>query len=168
MVRRGHDEVATQARVAYEARSGIEWLRAVERGELVVPGAVADLGVRLVEVDAGRVVCEMTLEPRHLNAMDLVFGGTLAAFADMAAGLAVISILPEGTMAPTLEVKVNFVRPATLADAVVRAEATVLSTGRTTALAQVRVVDREGRLLAFATSTAALVPMTAGDGPDPR
>ena len=49
--------------------------------------------------------------------------------------------------------KVNFLRPLTHATGEVRGVATVIYSGRTTALAEGRIEDAGGKLYAFATST---------------
>jgi len=141
-----------------DLRTGREWLDAVHRGEIVVPGAFEDLGIRLLTVEDGRVTYEMTLDERHLNALGVAFGGVIAALVDMAAGLAVITRTPPGRVAPTLDMKVNFVRPAVLAEPLLRAEGTVLAIDDRTALADARVVDERGRLIAYGTATCSVVP----------
>ncbi len=159
MVISSGDNGPSPARRDFESLKGHDWLLATARGDIPAPEVFEDMGLRLLEVEEGRVTCEMRLQSRHINVMDVAFGGTIAALADMSTGLAVVSITPEGFVAPTLEIKVNFVRPAVLAEPLLRAEGTVLSKGRTTVLAKTEIRDERNRLLAFATATFSLVPM---------
>jgi uncharacterized protein (TIGR00369 family) len=72
-------------------------------------------------------------------------------------GCAVHSLLPPGVGYTTLELKVNFLRAMTRDTGPVRAEGKVLHAGSRTALAEARLVDAGGKLLAHATSTCMIL-----------
>lgn len=141
--------------------TGIEWLRAAQAGEVELPPYVVGLGLDLDDIDEGRVAGHFEARQDHLNGLASVHGGVLGSVADTAGSCAVLSRLPRGVMAPTLEMKINFVRPVRLGGGPLQAEGRVLSQGRTTALAEARIADAEGRLVAFATVTCSLVPIEA-------
>ncbi|KAB2866505.1 MAG: hotdog fold thioesterase, partial [Anaerolineae bacterium] len=61
--------------------------------------------------------------------------------------------LPAGVYYSTLEVHVNFVRALRANMGEVRCEAEIIHVGRTTATAQARLVDSEGKLYAHSTTT---------------
>ena len=61
------------------------------------------------------------------------------------------TLLEEGETYTTLELKVNFLRPAWRTT--LRAEGKVVGGGRTVGLAEARVTDDGGRLVAYGTST---------------
>jgi uncharacterized protein (TIGR00369 family) len=145
-------------------RSGLELLRAMIDGELPPPPVLRLIDADRLEVDEGRVVVEMTVREFHYNPLGSVHGGVLSTLLDTAAACAVHSTLPAGTGYTSLDLNVKFLRPATVATGVLRCEGTVLQRGRRTALAEARLTDAAGRLIAHATSSCLLfeIPTTAG------
>src|SRR6266545_4580797 len=85
-----------------------------------------------------------------------VHGGVLATLLDTATGCAVHSTLPAGIGYTSLDLTTRFLRPVTTASGALRCEGTVISRGRTTALAEARLTDAKGRLIAHATSSCLL------------
>ncbi|WP_394619361.1 PaaI family thioesterase [Lentzea sp. JNUCC 0626] len=134
-------------------RAGLDFLKAVAAGELPAPPIAEVLGMRLVSVDSGSVA--FTLDPAefHYNPIGSVHGGVYATLLDSAAGCAVHSTLPAGTGYTSLDLAMRFVRPITTDTGTVTCVGTVVHQGRRTAIAEARLVDGAGRLLATATST---------------
>ncbi|GLY50231.1 PaaI family thioesterase [Lentzea sp. NBRC 102530] len=134
-------------------RAGLDFLEAVAAGELPAPPIADALGMRLVSVDSGSVA--FTLDPAefHYNPIGSVHGGVHATLLDSAAGCAVHSTLPAGTGCTSLDLAVRFVRPITTDTGTITCVGTVVHRGRRTAIAEARLVDGAGRLLATATST---------------
>jgi len=137
--------------------SGIEYMRAIVAGEIPRPPIAWSLDFQLAEVEEGRAV--FTLQPAefHYNPIGMVHGGVAATLLDSAMGCAVHSLLPAGVGYTTLELKVNFLRALTRDTGPVRAEGKVLHAGSRTALAEARLVDAAGKLLAHATSTCLIL-----------
>jgi uncharacterized protein (TIGR00369 family) len=137
--------------------SGIEFLRAVARGEIPAPPIALLLGFALDEVEEGRVV--FTVEPgeHHYNPIGVVHGGLAATLLDSAMGCAVHSMLPQGRGYTTLEIKVNYVRAIRHDSGRLRAEGRVLHLGGKVATAEARIVDNKGQLYAHATTTCFLL-----------
>jgi uncharacterized protein (TIGR00369 family) len=133
--------------------SGLEFLRGVVRGDYPPPPMARLMNIHLTEVDPGRVVFEGTPEEYHYNPLGVVHGGMAATLLDSALGCCVNSHLEAGDFYTTLELKVNYLRPLTLQTGRVRAIATTVHIGRTTALVEGRVVDANERLYAYASST---------------
>jgi uncharacterized protein (TIGR00369 family) len=129
----------------------------IERAQQMIAGAVppppigALIGMRLVAVEAGRARFELDADARHHNPMGTLHGGILCDIADGAMGMAYASTLEEGESFTTLELKINFLRPVTVAHLV--AEGIVVQRGKTVGLAECSVTDERGRLIAKATST---------------
>ena len=146
-------------RGAHAARSmtGMEYLRAMMAGEYPPPPIAHTLGFTLSEVDEGRAV--FTLDPAeyHYNPIGMVHGGVAATLLDSAMGCAVHSMLPAGVGYTTLEIKLNMLRAVTVDTGPIRCEGTLLHLGRTTALAEAKMTDAAGRLLAHATSTCMIL-----------
>ncbi len=88
----------------------------------------------------------------------------ITALADQAAGAAVTTALPEGKIAVTVEIKVNFMAPANGEEIIARAEA--MQVGGSIAVAKIEVISQDKgaeRVCAFATAT-----MRAVDMPKPK
>jgi uncharacterized protein (TIGR00369 family) len=133
--------------------SGLEALRAMLRGEVPEPPAVKLLGLRLVEVEEGRCVFELTPGEHLYNSALTVFGGAAVSLLDAAMTHAVHSTLPAGKGYTTAELKVNFIRPMTADTGPLRGEGRAIHVGRRLATAEGRVTDREGRLYAHGVTT---------------
>ncbi|MEO7000941.1 MAG: PaaI family thioesterase [Ktedonobacterales bacterium] len=133
--------------------SGIEYLRAIRRGDLPHGPIMLLLGFHFTEVDEGRVV--FTLEPgEHLyNPIGVVHGGAAATLLDSAMACAIQTLAPAGVGYTTLELKVNYVRPLLTTTGPVRAEGKVIHAGKRIATAEGRVTDASGKLYAHGTTT---------------
>jgi uncharacterized protein (TIGR00369 family) len=142
--------------------SGLEYLRAIVAGEIPRPPIAWALGSELAEVEEGRATFTLVPAEFHYNPIGMVHGGVAATLLDSAMGCAVHSLLPAGVGYTTLELKLNYLRAMTRDTGPVRAEATVLHAGSRTALAQGRLVDAEGRLLAHATTTCLILRPGSG------
>jgi uncharacterized protein (TIGR00369 family) len=136
--------------------SGLDLLRAMVSGELPSPPVMHLLGVERLEVDEGRAAVVMTPQEFHYNPLGTVHGGILATLLDTATGCAVHSTLPVGVGYTSLDLTTKFLRPVTVASGALRCEGVVISRGRTTALAEARLTDAKGRLVAHATSSCLL------------
>ena len=88
-------------------------------------------------------------------AVGTVQGGILAALADAAMGWAYMTTLGEGESYTTLEMKVNFLRPARSGPLTARAR--VLSAGRTIGLVECAVLGDGDKLVAHAVSTCMIL-----------
>jgi uncharacterized protein (TIGR00369 family) len=115
------------------------------------------LGMRIAEVEEGRVVFALDPAEYHYNPMGSVHGGILATLLDSAMGSAVQSLAPAGVGYTTLEFKVNFVRSVTEVTGTVYAEGRIIHRGKRTAIAEGRLVDATGTLYANATTTCLLL-----------
>ena len=65
--------------------------------------------------------------------------------------------LEAGVSYTTLELKANYIRPASLKGMRLRAEGTTIHVGGRTAIAEGRVHDDSGRLIAHATTTCLII-----------
>jgi uncharacterized protein (TIGR00369 family) len=137
-------------------RGGLEMLRGMIAGELPPPPVMKLLGMDQLEADEGRVVVWMTAQEFHYNPLGTVHGGILSTLLDTATGCAVHSTLPAGVGYTSLDLTTKFLRPVTVASGMLRCEGTVLSRGRRTALAEAKLTDERGSLVAHATSSCLL------------
>ncbi|MFI7607295.1 PaaI family thioesterase [Micromonospora sp. NPDC049366] len=141
-------------------RSGLETLRSMLAGELPAPPVTHLLGMSRMTVDEGRVTVELVPQEFHYNPLGSVHGGVISTLLDTAAGCAVHSTLPAGVGYTSLDLNVKFLRPVTVDSGTLRCEGAVLQSGRRTALAEARLLDARDRLVAHATSSCLLFPLT--------
>lgn len=137
-------------------RTGLEFLRAMIAGEVPPPPFMEMLGVKSMAADEGRVTVLMSAQEFHYNPLGTVHGGVLATLLDTAAGCAVHTTLPAGVGYTSLDLTTKFLRPVTVSSGTLRCEGSVISRGRTVALAEARLTDATGRLVAHATSSCLL------------
>jgi uncharacterized protein (TIGR00369 family) len=140
-------------------RSGLDLLRAMIAGQFPAPPVMHLLGMGAMTVDEGRVTVDLEPQEFHYNPLGSVHGGVLSTLLDTAAGCAVHSALPAGVGYASLDLNVKFLRPVTVESGLLRCAGTVLQRGRRTALAEARLTDAAGRLVAHATSTCLLFPI---------
>jgi uncharacterized protein (TIGR00369 family) len=141
--------------------AGLELLRAIAAGEVPPPPVMAVLPFEAVEAEAGRVVFALDPAEFHYNPLGTVHGGVLSTMLDTAAPCSVHSTLPAGVTYTSLDLNVKFLRAVTLASGRLRCAGTVLQGGRRTALAEARLTDAAGRLVAHATSSCLIFPVPA-------
>ena len=132
---------------------GLTFLRGIASGEIPPPPVAELIGARMVSVDKGSVTFALDPEEFHYNPIGSVHGGVYATMLDTAAGCAVHSALPAGTGYTSLDLAVRFLRPIRTDTGTVTCVGTLVHHGRRTALAEARLVDATGRLLATASST---------------
>jgi len=126
-------------------------------GRVAPPPAAATLGMTVQKVDPDRREFEATFEALggFLNPAGNVQGGFIAAMLDETLGPALAATLAPDEFAPTLELKVNFLRPATLGT--LRGKGRVVHRGGSIAFLAGELGDDTGRILATATATAKIV-----------
>jgi uncharacterized protein (TIGR00369 family) len=153
------DPAATFSALA--GMSGIEMLSAMERGELPPPPVMQTLGMHAIEFREGLV--RFGLEPGelHYNPLGTVHGGVIATMLDSATGCAVHSVLAAGYGYTSVDLTTKFLRPVTAGTGPVTVTGTVLSRGARTALAEAKLTDDHGRMLAYATSTCLIFSLDA-------
>jgi uncharacterized protein (TIGR00369 family) len=135
------------------ARSGLEMMQAMLRGELPYPPIARTLDFVLLEVDEGRALFQGKPGPDHFNPMGGIHGGWYATLLDSALGCAVHTMMPAGRGYTTAELGVNLVRAIGSKAPRVRAEGKVIHCGRQLATAEARLYGPDGTLYAHATTT---------------
>jgi len=139
-----------------ETMTGLEYMRRVAAGEVEAGPFSRLLGMRLTEVEEGRVVVTVELQPEHENGIGIAHGGLAATLLDTALGCAVNSVMPAGKIFTTLEMKINYVRAIRRGVGTISCTGTVVHAGSRTATAEGRVVDAGGTLYAHGTLTGIL------------
>ncbi len=132
---------------------GLEYLRAIARGELPAAPIAELMGFGFSEVEEGRVVFECVPAEYHYNPIGTVHGGLACTLFDSAMGCAVHTMLPAGVGYTTVELKVNFLRPITTETGRILCEGTTIHVGGRIATAEARLLDESGKLYGHATTT---------------
>jgi len=114
-------------------------------------GLAGTLGMTIEHFEPGLARVSMMAAAALHNPVGTVHGGVYCDLADMAMGIAFFSALGEDEAMTTIELKINYLRPAS--SGLMRAEARVVSKGRTTGLVECDVRDAQNRLLARASSS---------------
>ncbi len=131
-------------------------------GDVPMPPAARTLGWQLswVNPERGEIEVLFTATEAFTNPTGAVQGGFLAAMLDDTLGPALIATLPAGTFAPTLELKVNYLRPARPGQLV--GTGRVVHRGGTIAFLAGELRDPDGAVLATATATARIITLDPG------
>jgi uncharacterized protein (TIGR00369 family) len=145
------DPAATVAALA--DRTGLQVLQSMAARELPGPPVMHTLDFEAVSFESGRAVFALDPHEMHYNPIGSVHGGVIATLLDSATGCAVQSVLPLGRGYTTVDLHTTFLRPVTVRSGRVTVEGTVVNLGSRTALAEARMCDEQGRLVAHATST---------------
>lgn len=135
--------------------TGLEFLRhafALPREQR--PPVIGDLfAMEVHSLDEGAVSFSIQSLPTAANPLGTLHGGACATLLDSVMGCAVHTTLGPGVGYGTLELKVNYIRAVPVDGRSLIGSGSVIHAGRTTATAQGRVVDSEGRLVAHGTTT---------------
>jgi uncharacterized protein (TIGR00369 family) len=138
--------------------SGIDYIEAVQAGQIPPPPIAVVMNFAIAEVSEGRAIFEGEPGEEHYNPIGVVHGGYASTILDSVLGCAVHTTLDAGVAYTTLTLEAKFVRPITRETGTVRAEAEVVHRGRTQATAEARLVAADsGKLLASATSTCLIL-----------
>jgi acyl-CoA thioesterase len=113
------------------------------------------MGVEVPELGEGYARFTLEIRPDFHNSQGFLQGGVIAALADEAVAYALFSLVPEGEMISTVEMKINFLAPAQ--QGVLEAQAHIRKRGRTLSLGEVEVTQ-DSRLVAKGMCTYIHLP----------
>jgi uncharacterized protein (TIGR00369 family) len=114
------------------------------------------LSMTILDLGEGTSRLEIAVQEKHHQPFGMVHGGVFSSLVDAAAFWAVFPLLEEGLGLTTVEMKLNYLAPATAGT--LQAAGHCLKLGKTLALGEARIEDREGRLLAYGTATLMVLP----------
>ena len=109
------------------------------------------LGFETEKREDGTCTSRITVEPRHHNPHGIVHGAVVYALADTGMGGALTALLDEGEFCSTIEIKINYFRPAVAGE--IRCETRVINKGARTGVMESDVFDEKDRLIALAMGT---------------
>jgi uncharacterized protein (TIGR00369 family) len=111
-------------------------------------------GAELKHYKKGRAEVELHTKPYHLQHLGFIHGGVISTLMDNTGWYAAVSNLEESQTAVTMEIKINYLKPASGKHLLATAE--VKRQGRSTSFVTIELHD-EGKLVAFATGTYAVL-----------
>jgi uncharacterized protein (TIGR00369 family) len=112
-------------------------------------------GATLKALSKGQAEIELHVEPYHLQHKGFVHGGVISTLMDNTGWYAAVSSLEEGFTAVTMEIKINYLKPAL--EKYLLASATIKRQGRSTAFVTIELHDNKQALIAYATGTYAII-----------
>ena len=133
--------------------------------DLPRPRALETLGYELLALDAeaGTAETSFTVGEEFGNTVGNVQGGFLAAMLDATLGTAIVSTLDPGEVAPTVELKISYLRPAVIGR--VLGKGRILKRGSRVAFLTGELYDADDRVLATASGTFLLTPAPDSETP---
>jgi uncharacterized protein (TIGR00369 family) len=122
------------------------------------PPCTDAVGMVLTHVDQAKMTARFEFEARRefANPTGAIQGGFIAAMLDEAMSSTAIIASNVTMNAPTLEMKVSFLRPLFVGNAT--AEARILKWGKSTCFVEAELFDPQGQLVAKASATQAPKP----------
>jgi len=129
-------------------------------GRVELPACSRTLGWTLLEAKpgGGQAIVQFEARPEFANPLGHIQGGFLAAMLDDTIGPAIATILEPNQFAPTLEIKVSFLRPGKVGTLIGRGR--VVHAGRSIAFAEGELVDTNDETIARASCTARIVSVS--------
>jgi uncharacterized protein (TIGR00369 family) len=116
------------------------------------------IGADLTVIEPGRVEAELLLQQQHEQHSGFAHGGLVATMADLAAGFAAVTLVPEGLGVVTVELKTSYLYPGV--GKKLRAVGWVLKAGRRLHFCEAEVWCDE-QLIAKASATMAVTKPSA-------
>ncbi len=129
----------------------------IYEGRAPHPPVAILLGWKTLEYDSemGFIRGEMLAREEFLNPAGVLQGGMICAMLDNAAGLAVMCTLGPGQIAPTLEIKSNFMRPGKPGKFI--GEGRIRSQAAGVCFVEASLTSEAGQLVATASATARIM-----------
>jgi uncharacterized protein (TIGR00369 family) len=123
------------------------------------------IGLQIDEVEPGKAVFHLDIAEMHMNGAEMVHGGVHAALMDSAMAVALIA---EGLRVATTQMSVHYLEPVKAGRLVCTGQ--VMHRARRTAIAEAKVQDEAGNLVAMASGSFRILdreqrPMPDAKGP---
>ena len=132
-----------------------EWIRVLQENINTCP-YFTHQSMQVVELGAGTSRVEIEVQKKHQQPFGMVHGGVFSGLIDAAGFWAVYPEVRDDLSLTTVEMKLNYLAPAN--DGLLIGFGQRLKLGKTIALAQSRIEDQEGRLLAHGLVTLMILP----------
>lgn len=140
--------------------SGLDYLHSMMDKKLPPPPMGELMNMTLVKAEPGTATFTCHPNESHYNPIGTVHGGLVCTVLDSALGCAVQTTLPQGTGYTSIEIKVNYLRPIQAGNGPLTCTAVVSKPGSRVAFADGTITDATGKLLATATGSLLVFPLT--------
>jgi uncharacterized protein (TIGR00369 family) len=127
----------------------------IERARTSSVPVAALIGFSIEPIGDGQAVGRLEAGPQHANPMGTLHGGILCDVADAAMGMAFVTTLKPDESFTTMSLTMNFFRPVWQGQ--LRFDARVINRSKNTGYLECDVTDHEGKRVAKATSTCAVL-----------
>ncbi len=117
-------------------------------------GFLEYIGGELMDLGDGYAQLAFEIRPHHTQHLGVVHGGAIATLADHCGWYAVISQLDKEFTSVTIELKINYLKPAK--GEILTAEAKVVNRTKRTAFTTIEIFAKD-TLVAFATATYSII-----------
>jgi acyl-CoA thioesterase len=127
------------------------------------------IGMEVTDAGEGLSRMRMEVEEKHKNLYGILHGGAVAALLDSSCTIAVGSLMGREEAAVTVDQRINYI--SNVSSGVLYGEGKALHKGRYTGVAEAKVTDDEGNLVAVGISTIFFVrrgESQVRDSKDPR
>jgi len=131
----------------------------IQRGELPPPNIAETLNLSFLEVDKENqtLLASFDIGDEFLNPAGFVQGGIVSAMLDDTMGPCLAALLDENQFAPTLSLKVSFIKGANPGKFIGKGK--VIKKGKSICYLSSELFDADDDLVATATATAKIVRM---------
>jgi len=136
--------------------TGLEFLTAVKNGEIPHAPMAKTIPMKLVDVQEGYVVYEVTPGEEHINLQGGVHGGFCAAVLDSVTGGVVHSIMEKGNHFATVDLNIKMIRPMQVGKTY-RGIGHLINAGRTIVSTEGKIIDENDKIYAHATATLMII-----------
>ncbi len=126
-------------------------LKELQKSEI---GFLKHIGGELVEFAEGYAELAFEIKDIHKQHLGVVHGGAIATLADHAGWYAAVSEIKPGQTCVTIELKINYLKPAY--EEFLTAKAKVLNRSRKTVFVTIELFDNE-KIIAFSTATYSII-----------
>ena len=113
-------------------------------------GFLKFIGGEVLDLGDGYAQLGFDVLPHHKQHFGVVHGGAIATLADHCGWYAAVSVLEKGFSAVTIEIKINYLKPAR--DEILTAEARVVNQSKRTIFTTIEIFSKD-TLVAYATGT---------------
>lgn len=148
----------------WDTTPGVELMRQYIDGRFSPP-VFRFMGIRGISLSDGEITVAMPASGWLLNALGVIYGGSLALLADAAITVATATIVPPATAFSPLDLKINYLRPVFPTDGELIAKARLVHQGRTITVVTCEIVNASGKVVAIASGSVLILPGRPWDRP---